>query len=105
VPTSLPFPALVTSPTGEHWPMARPRLLGPDDTLEVFAYEKGAVRLVAEVGPVAAVRAVTPGKRWEVEAGAGTWVVEKGRGCGCGHPLKRANLDQVARRDADLVST
>lgn len=91
---ALPFPALVTGPDASHWPMARPRLTAAG-TLQVFAYERASVRLVAEA-PVTDVKVLAAGSRWCVETPDGPWLVEKGRGCGCGHPLKRANLDRIA---------
>lgn len=97
---TLPFPALVTSPSGEHWPLARPRFVG--SRLQVFAYERGAVRLAADVETTATTSLhVERGRpaRWSIlDADGGEWIVEKGPGCGCGHPLKRANLDQIAER-------
>lgn len=101
MPTTLPFPAVVTAPDGEHWSMARLRFVG--DRLQVFAYSRGAVRLAAETTITETVQqTVERGRpaRYHLSSPDGTWVVEKGAGCGCGHPLKRADLDAVARTSA-----
>lgn len=101
----LPFPAVVTSPDGDHWPMARLRVLVDPLTVEVFAYERGAVRLVGRAIVLdytrPAGRGPTVAQTWTLTTAAGDWLVQKGQGCGCGHPLKRATatmLDQAARQ-------
>lgn len=92
MPAPLPFPAVVTSPAGDHYPMARLRAVG--DVVQVFTYERGAVRLAASF--TAGDARTESRTRTLIGSADGDWVVEKGAGCGCGHPLKRANLDTVA---------
>lgn len=94
----LPFPAVVTAPDGRFWPLARLLIDGGD--LVVFEHAEGAVRVAVRVH----VGTFTlPGPRrqgetptWRItEPEVGDWLVTKGAGCGCGHPLKRANLARV----------
>lgn len=97
----LPFPAVVTAPDGRFWPMAR--LLVNGGELVVFEHTDGATRVAARIQIGGHV---LPGPRrqgetqtWRVtEPEVGDWIVTRGQGCGCSHPLKRANLQQVLER-------
>lgn len=97
----LPFPAVVTGPHGRHWEMARLHLEG--DELIVFGYGEGRVRVEDELTvadytpPTRAARGETP-TAVITDTNGGQWFVSKGRGCGCGHPLKRANLKAILAR-------
>lgn len=96
----LPFPSSVTAPDGAAlWSIARCRVV--DGRLEVFAYTQGAVRLVGS-GVVMGVEPVeTQRNTLRVSTDDGDWIIAKGQGCGCSHPLKRttdATLDAVAAK-------
>lgn len=83
-----PFPAAVTGPDGHTWALARP--IAQDGVVHVFTYEHGHVELSAsvtigaeELGERRSIMVTTPE--------GDTWLFAKAPGCGCGHPLKRAN--------------
>lgn len=82
--------------------MARLHLDG--DQLIVFGYGEGKVRIEDELtvaaftpAPVTRARGETPTAS-VIDADGGVWHVSKGAGCGCGHPLKRANLTALLAR-------
>lgn len=97
----LPFPAVVTAPDGRFWPLARLVVAGGE--LVVFEHTDGATRIAARAQIGASV---VPGPRrqgetptWRVtEPEVGDWIITKGAGCGCSHPLKRANLQRLLAR-------
>lgn len=108
---ALPFPAIVTSPAGDHWPMARCRVQDEDgaQVLEVFVYEQGRVRLAA-AGKVTAYdppERASAGTRqtWLLTTPDGPFLVAAGQGCGCGHPLKRASIGALDQAYAAGVRT
>jgi hypothetical protein len=83
-----PFPAAVTGPDGTTWALARP--ISQNGAVYVFTYDRGAVQLAASVpigtevvGERRSIVVTTPD--------GDTWLFAKAPGCGCGHPLKRAN--------------
>lgn len=96
----LPFPAVVTAPDGRFWAMARLVVVGGE--LVVVEHVDGKTRIGARVQIVAST---LPGPRrqgetltWRVIDADGDWIITKGAGCGCGHPLKRANLQRLLAR-------
>lgn len=100
----LPFPAVVTAPDGRFWPLARLLVEGGD--LVVFEHAQGRVQVAARVQ---IADASVPGRRvqgetptWTVaEPEVGLWRITRGTGCGCGSPLKRANVQAILARDGD----
>lgn len=99
----LPFPAVVTAPDGKQWTIAR-LWVTDDGQVVVFGFGDGRVR---EEGRSEVTSYQLPGRStppgetptWSwVDEHGGTWFATKGNGCGCGHPLKRANLAAILAR-------
>lgn len=83
-----PFPAAVTGPDGTSWALARP--IAQDGLVHVFTYERGTTVLAASF-PIG-TEALGAGRSVLVTTPDGdVWLIAKAPGCGCGHPLKRAD--------------
>lgn len=93
----LPFPAVVTAPDGRFWPMARLLVVGGEVVVFEFT-DRVKIAATIQIGGY-----TLPGPRrqgetqtWRVtEPEVGDWIITRGNGCGCGHPLKRANLQRI----------
>lgn len=107
-----PFPARVWHPDTQPptqadlsggdpptWAMARLHVWTPT-RLRVVAMRSGNPAVVETI-EVVAVEAPGPRRAgqprlWRVRDDQGReWTIAKGPGCGCGHPLKRAQVDQL----------
>lgn len=111
--TAWPFPARVWGPEaapptnpdlsgGDPPTIAMARLhVGGEQRLRIIAMrdDKPAVVETIDVAEFSApdrIRRAGEVKLWRVTDTQGrVWVFAKGAGCGCGHPLKRARMDQL----------
>jgi hypothetical protein len=81
------------------WSMARLHVWTPE-RLRVIAMREGHPAVVATIE---VVEHEAPGRKvagqpqlWRVvDRDGATWIISRGPGCGCGHPLKRAKVDQL----------
>lgn len=83
-----PFPLQVELPGGDTIQPVKAVESGPGEAL-VVEWDAGSGRTVEVVsGPVVEVGRET----WRVTGVDGGYLLTRGRGCGCSHPLKRARV-------------